>query len=105
MKTPVQSPASQDGELLDGGCKVSRIEEFPNIPENTKELNKREEYERDSEIVAKDDDNVNIKNLETIDTNDIASETNYVKYDLCHISCTGIDYLKRQNIILIYFMS
>ena len=48
LKTSVQSPASQDGELLDGGCEVSRIEEFPNIPENTKELNKQEEYERDS---------------------------------------------------------
>ena len=60
--------------------------------------NENEETEGDPELVVNKSDEIDrIESLETVDTSDIANENNYVKCDLCHISCTDIEYLKRHK--------
>ena len=40
---------------------------------------------------------INETSFETVELSDIAHETDYIQCDLCHISCTDLEYLKRHK--------
>jgi len=86
LETPIQSPANENEMDEVNTQDLKNDGSFTLLEDRT-----------DHQVKGETREVVNESSLETVELNDIATDADYVQCDLCHISCTDVEYLKRHK--------